>query len=34
MPRWKQMPPEEEDCLYQKMDECVAKYGMTFTRAR
>jgi hypothetical protein len=28
------MPPEEENRLYQKMDEGVAKYGMTFTRPR
>ena len=34
MPRWKPMPPEEENRLHQKMDEGVAKYGMAFTRAR
>jgi hypothetical protein len=26
------MPLEEENCLCQKMDEGIAKYGMTFTR--
>jgi hypothetical protein len=32
MARWKPMPPEEEAALYQRLDEGIAKYGMTFTR--
>jgi hypothetical protein len=31
-PRWKPMPPEEEAAFYQRLDEGIAKYGITFTR--